>query len=157
MHAEFIKIDLEKEVDRLVEMEAKIFSPSDRLLAKHFEGTECYWVVADGVIVGCTAFRHNYIVVKELGLISCEGGFYIMSTGIMPEFQGIGLGNKIKEWQISHAKAEGFVRITTMCRENNLRMINLNKKFGFAVSSLVFPNSYHDPEESGIIMYLDIA
>lgn len=155
MIIEFRKIDLEKEVDLLVEMEAKIFSPSDRLRAENFEGTECYWIVTDSVIAGCTSLRNSYIATESYKLIWCEEAIHIVSTGILPEFQGKGFGNQIKEWQISYAKSRCCIVMTTVCRRGNLRMIGLNEKFGFKVSGTV-TNSYHDPEEDGIIMALNL-
>jgi len=155
MHVEIKKIDLEKEVGRLVEIEAQIFSSADRLREEAFEGTECYWMVVDDVIAGCTSLRHNYIVSAEHGLVRCEGSIYIVSTAILPEFQGRGLGNQLKEWQVSYAKAKCFARITTTCRASNLRIIKLNEKFGFKASGII-PNCYHDPEESGTIMKLEL-
>lgn len=155
MDVEIKKIDLAKEVSRLVEIEAQIFSPSDRLREGDFEGTECYWLVVDGVIGGCTALRHDYVVSASRGLVQCAGGIYIVSTGILPEFQGMGLGKKLKAWQISHAKSEGFVSMATMCRASNLRMIRLNEKFGFKATGTI-PSCYRDPEESGTIMELEL-
>ncbi|MFY9457512.1 MAG: GNAT family N-acetyltransferase [Candidatus Spechtbacterales bacterium] len=155
MKIEVRRIDLGTELSRLVEIEARIFSESDRLREVDFEGTECYWFLAGGVIAGCTALRRECVISPSDGLVQCAGGIYIISTAILPEFQGGGLGKKLKAWQIAYAKSEGFVRMATVCRESNARMIGLNKKFGFR-ALYVIPNCYHDPEESGIVMELEL-
>ena len=94
--------------------------------------------------VGCCALQ------EELGT---EGVLCISSTGILPAWQGIGLGRVMKAWQIAYARRHGYVRVVTETRAGNERMIRLNRTFGFQIVRTT-PGCYFDPEEAAVEMEL---
>jgi ribosomal protein S18 acetylase RimI-like enzyme len=84
-----------------------------------------------------------------------KGTLYIASTGIIPEFQSVGLGRLMKAWQVSYARYHSFRRIVTNCRKSNVAMIGLNKGFGFRVTRTT-PHYYSDPDEPTVVMELTL-
>jgi ribosomal protein S18 acetylase RimI-like enzyme len=142
MNIEFHKANIPEEIDALLEFDRKVFAsfPADLFDPEEWADYESYWMVADGKTVGCTAFMHD---------VDYDGGprpktLYIASTGVLPEFQGRGLGTKQKQWQIEYARKHGFEVMVTNMRESNIPSIKLNEKFGFKRRTLV-PDYYSDP------------
>jgi ribosomal-protein-alanine N-acetyltransferase len=84
------------------------------------------------------------------------GYLHIVSTGVLPEARGRGLGRKQKEWQIEYAQALGFEVIVTNIRRSNARMIHLNRQFGFEVRQ-IHSGFYEDPKEDAIVMERRVA
>ena len=78
-----------------------------------------------------------------------SGSLYIASTGIHPDFQGMGFGQLLKNWQVIYARYRGFERIVTNTRKSNSAMIALNRKFGFRIIRTT-PRYYSDPVESTV-------
>jgi Acetyltransferase (GNAT) family len=108
-------------------------------------------MIVDGRTVGCSAFLHD-VDYDEQPRPKC---LWIVSTGILPEIQGQGLGSMQKEWQIEYARQRGFELIVTNMRKSNTRIIRLNKKFGFMTRELV-SGYYSDPEEAAVVMELKL-
>jgi ribosomal protein S18 acetylase RimI-like enzyme len=82
-----------------------------------------------------------------------RGSLYIVTTGILPTFQGLGFGGLLKSWQLLYAGRHGFTRVVTNTRKGNRRMIRLNEQFGFNVLRTT-PNYYEDPREPTVVMEL---
>jgi ribosomal protein S18 acetylase RimI-like enzyme len=85
-----------------------------------------------------------------------EGCLHIVSTGVLPEARGRGLGRKQKEWQLEFARREGFHTIVTNMRRSNAQIIHLNGELGFEERK-IHPNFYVDPQEDGIVMERHIS
>ena len=143
------------EIDALCDVDRRIFHahPGD-LFSRAFwaGGCEAYWMIVNGQIVGCSAFLPNY---DHRG--RNPGCLYISSTGILPEFRRQGFGRKQKEWQIEHARQNGFSRIVTNMRASNMAIIALNKSLGFAVHEIVPTGMYNSPEEAAVVMELTLG
>ena len=78
------------------------------------------------------------------------------STGILPEFQGRGLGRKQKEWQVGYARDHGFSAIVTNMRKSNVKIKRLNESVGFKFRCLE-ADYYHEPDEAAVVMELSLA
>jgi len=98
-------------------------------------------------IVGCSAFIRNV----DYDDAPREGCLHIVSTGVLPEARGRGLGRKQKEWQFEFARREGFHTIVTNMRRSNAQIIHLNSELGFEERK-IHPNFYVDPQEDAIVM-----
>jgi ribosomal protein S18 acetylase RimI-like enzyme len=101
--------------------------------------------------VGCSAFQCN-VDYDEEPKVGC---LYVASTGILPEFQGKGLGRKQKEWQIEDARNHGFSVIATNMRQSNAPIIHLNQSLGFKFRTSE-ADYYHDPDEPAVVMELSL-
>ena len=114
-------------------------------------------MIVDGVRAGCCAFERHADFQEDLRGDGrnprLRGSLYIASTGILPRLQGRGLGAVLKTWQIAYARCHGFTRILANTRKSNLRMIGLNRKFGFRVVRIT-RGYYHDPVEATVVMEL---
>ena len=136
------------EMGLLCELDVKIFGDEDAFDTHDlWEGLEAFFIVVDGLIVGSIALRHNTDVAEsyESDYVDLPGSLYIVSTGILPEWQGRGIGSKIKAWQIEYAQTSGSVRIVTNARTSNLRSIKLNRKFGLQIIRSI-PGWYGDED-----------
>jgi ribosomal protein S18 acetylase RimI-like enzyme len=153
MNVEFRKVIIPDEIEPLCEFDRIAFAPfpADLFDAEEWAEYESYWMISDGRTVGCSAFVHD-VDYDEQPRPKC---LWIVSTGILPEFQGQGLGSKQKQWQIEYARQRGFEMIVTNMRQSNSRIIRLNEKFGFTTRELV-PGYYDDPEEAAIVMELKL-
>ena len=153
-HIEFKEAVLPPELDDLLEFDRKVFAefPEDLFTEEDWAQYHSYWMFADGVKVGCSAFQYHADIDGE----PRPRCLYIVSTGILPEYQGKGLGRKQKEWQIEHARKNGFRSIVTNMREGNQRIIQLNKALGFRFRGKV-PDYYTAPVEPAIVMELSLA
>jgi ribosomal protein S18 acetylase RimI-like enzyme len=153
MNVEFSKAKIPEEIDALLEFDRKVFSafPTDLFSPEEWAEYESYWAIADGETVGCTALIHNVDYDEK----PRPKSLYVASTGVLPEFQGLGLGTKQKQWQIDYAKQHGFTLIVTNMRESNIKSIKLNEKFGFNRRTLV-PEYYLDPTEKALVMELEL-
>jgi ribosomal protein S18 acetylase RimI-like enzyme len=142
------------EIQALCDFDRKVFGsyPDDLFSAEDWAELESYWVTADGVIAGCTALRQNVDYTED----PKPGSLYVESTGILPTWQGQGLGTRVKAWQLEYARRNGFRTIVTNARESNVASVRLNQKFGFGIREIV-PNYYSSPAESAIVLELLIT
>jgi len=151
VNIEFRRVALPGELNDLLDFDRLIFGafPSDLFGPEDWKGYESYWMLVDGIRVGCTAFQPDVDYDWE----PRPGSLYIVSTGVLPEFQGQGLGRSQKEWQIEYARRHDFSAIVTNMRRSNTRIIQLNKSLGFKVRGL-HDGYYQNPEEAAIVMEL---
>lgn len=138
----------------LAEMDSRIFSASDAFPGDVWEDLISYWVILDGERIGSISMKH------DSGYWSGEyparpGCVYIASTGLLPEWRGKGLGEKLKAWEVDYARRLGFKVAVTNCRESNKKIIGLNKKFGFRAVK-THPNYYECPTEDSVVMELKL-
>jgi len=158
MKTEFRKAVLPTDLNRLVAFDHKVFRKADWFPKSEWKSYESYWMVVDGVAVGCCAFEH-YVDFQEdhgNGHVPLRGSLYISTTGILPRLQGKGFGRLLKSWQIAYARHHGFNRIVTNHRASNRRIIELNKAFGFRIIRRQKALYYEDPPEPTVVMELKL-
>jgi GNAT superfamily N-acetyltransferase len=153
MNIEFRKAIIPDEIEALYKFDHIAFEsfPADLFDLEEWAEYESYWMIVDGTTVGCSAFPHN-VDYDERPRPKC---LWIVSTGILPELWGQGLGTKQKAWQIEYARQRGFELIVTNMRQSNIRIIKLNEKFGFKLREVV-PGYYDDPDEAAVVMELKV-
>ncbi len=154
-----VKADLETERDDLIDFDKQIFPDEswiDCLEQEWFQDIlEAWWVFVGDVRAGCVVFVRGINVNKAGFSIRNKRYLWIASTGLLPEFRGRGIGKTLKAWQIAYAREEGFQKLVTQCRVSNARMIGINKRFGFQ-ERRIYPGSYQNPEEDGVVMELKL-
>ena len=159
MITEFHKAIVPDEIRSLMAFDRKVFPKSDRFEAAYWNVCEPYWMVVDGVRVGCCAFEEHVDFQDDTSRDGLNrrrpGSLYICSTGILPKFQGKGFGGLLKSWEISFARYHGFKRMVTNTRKRNAKMIALNRKFGFRMIRTT-PRYYSDPVDSTVVMELSL-
>ena len=153
MVVEFRRAVLPEDGAELWKLDVEIFG-KDAFAPEDWLSLESYWIVVDGRVAGCAAFIPDVEFQEDLrgdGENAAQRGtVYIQSTGLLREYRGRGLGKRIKEWEIEHARRNGFHRILTNCRESNAAMISINEKFGFrAIRST--PGYYEDGEATVVM------
>ena len=131
-----------------------MFPPADAFHPEQWEHLESYWMILDEKRVGCCAFERHADFEEDPGapLPQRRGSLYIVSTGILEQWRGKGLGDRFKRWQIGWARRHGFTRIVTNSRRSNRAMIRLNQKHGFRVIRLTAGPYYSNPAERAVVM-----
>lgn len=156
MPLEFRKPQLPDDCARLRELDIRLFG-DDAFGEATWLNVETYWILLDGRVIGCTAFIHDVDFQEDFQgngeNVPRKGTLYILTTGILPEYRGSGLGGEIKAWQIEYAKHNGFRRIVTNCRESNSAILSLNRKYGFRVVRTTTAY-YENPVECTVVMEL---
>ena len=157
MHTEFRPVDPAREVRALLVFDRKVFGSADAYSAEMWRAYESYWMFVDGKKVGCCAFERDHDFRDDLGESDppLKGTLHITSTGLLPKYQGLGLGTLMKAWQVAFARRHGFTRLVTASRKSNVRMIALNKKFGFQAIR-VTPRYYREPVEAILVQELKL-
>jgi GNAT superfamily N-acetyltransferase len=116
-----------------------------------------WWMTFDGRKVGCCAFIHNIDFQEDVREDGTNphllGSLYIATTGILPGFQGLGLGRLLKSWQVCFARRHKFTRLVTNMRSRNHTMIRLNTEIGFQIIRTT-PDYYRRPREATVVMEL---
>jgi ribosomal protein S18 acetylase RimI-like enzyme len=155
MRIEFRQAKIPTEIQTLARFDKKIFG-SDAFPRDAWRIYHAWWMLLDGQKIGCSAFLQNVDFQPDINIEKNPrrpGSLYIASTGILPKFQGYGLGKLLKSWQIAHARYRRFERIVTNTRQSNKAMIDLNRQFGFRKIQTV--RHYHqNPQESTVVMEL---
>lgn len=101
-----------------------------------------YFVIKDGnVIVG---FAGYWKVIDEA---------HITTIAVEPDRQGAGLGRKLMESLLDHARQAGIACVTLEVRAGNQRAIALYEKLGF-VACGVRKRYYADTKEDAVVMWL---
>src|SRR3989344_7848684 len=146
------------ELSFLCELDQKIFSPPDAFDSPElWEDLEIFFITVNGIPVGSTAFQHNCDVADTFDSESLPdvGSVYLVTTGLLPEWRHLGIGKKVKAWQIRYARDRQFKRIVTNVRASNRHSIHLNKQFGF-VEIKRTPCYYTDPDEEAVVLELNL-
>jgi len=160
MKTEFRKASIPAELRSLQAFDRKVFRKSDLFPAAYWSICESYWMLVDGVKVGCCAFERHVDFQQDLRADGSnpfmEGSLYISTTGILPRFQSRGFGRLMKQWQIAYARYHGFTRIVTNTRKRNVAMIALNRKFHFRIVRTT-PRYYDHPTDATVVMELPLA
>jgi ribosomal protein S18 acetylase RimI-like enzyme len=161
MHTELRRAILPRELHSLVLFDHKAFHkyPADWFDRDYWEACDPWWMIVNNRKVGCCAFEPNVDFQQDIradGMNTrLRGSLYIVTTGILPVFQGQGFGRLLKSWQLSYARTYGFNRIVTNTRVSNRPMIGLNKRFGFKILRTT-PGYYDQPREGTVVMELPL-
>lgn len=154
---EFRKALIPDEIRDLRAFDRKVFLKADLFSTKEWREYESYWMIVEGTAVGCCAFQPNVDFQEDIREDDLnppkKGSLYVTTTGVLPKFQRMGLGQMFKGGQIAYAKYHGFNRIVTNSREGNTAMISLNRKFGFQIIRET-PGYYSDPTDATVFMEL---
>lgn len=149
------------ELKKLAKLDLRMFNMEDAFGVDDWR--ECddgaiFWVLFRGRRIGSIAFGLNVEVgdsFKEEETPS-PGSLYLVSTALIPRYQGRGIGTFLKSWEIQWARKHGFDRICTNCRASNAGSLRLNKKFGFRVTGRK-PRYYKKPVEDAIVLKLRLT
>lgn len=155
MDIQIQKADPVKDMRHLCQMDWIIFDSEAFIFPEHWNGLECFLVLVDGERAGSFAFRHNSAIARGYDdeYPDVPGSLYIVTTGLLPEFQRQGIGSFVKKWQIDYAKSHDFEVINTHCRAGNRASYRLNTKYGFVYIGRI--NDYYDePTEDAIVLEL---
>ncbi len=157
MQTEFRKAVLPLELRSLVAFDRKVFSRSDCFPASDWAGYKSFWLSVENHQIGCCAFLEHVGFAQDIREDGVnprrKGSLYIVTTGILPAFQGCGFGHLLKSFQVAYAKHNGFTRIVTNTRKKNAAMIALNKKHHFEVIRTT-PQYYSEPTDATVVMEL---
>ena len=150
---DFQQATLPADLNELLDFDRRIFAqfPDDLFNAEEWYSCYTYWMLVDGIKVGCCALEWH-VDFDETPRKDC---LYLASTGVLPEYQGKGFGRKQKEWQIEYARSNRFSSVVTNMRASNDRIIRLNEAVGFRFRERV-ADYYATPTEAAIVMELSI-
>ena len=160
MKTEFREAQLPREIRSLVAFDRTVFSESDSFHPSDWATYKSFWMIVDGKKIGCCAFQEHVEFQQDIRSDQAnpkrKGWLYIVTTGILPEFQRRGFGSLLKSYQIAYAYRNGFTRIVTNTRKRNAAMLALNRKYHFQVVRTT-PRYYSDPIDSTVVMELRLA
>ena len=155
MTTEFRRVDPKRELRSLIAFDHKTFRKSDWFSAEQWRTFESYWLLVDGRKTGCCAIDRHSDFQDDLRGDGIDppmrGCLHIVSTGILPRYQGKGFGTLLKAWQVAFARHHGFARLVSCSRKSNRAMIDLNRKFGFRTVRTT-RGYYSGPVESAVVM-----
>jgi GNAT superfamily N-acetyltransferase len=135
---------METEHAELVEMEAEIFST---YRFEDWSGYTVFWMIVRDCKVGSIAFVSDLTVGPSWDTDSdSPGTLWLVSIGVLPSFQSLGIGTEAMQWMIDWARSHDFQRLTSNFRFGNVASRRLHTKCGFR-SVRVIPNYYPDPTE----------
>lgn len=162
MRTEFRRATVAGDLRSLIAFDHKAFHdfPSDWFDREAWEECEAWWMLIDGKKVGCCAFQRHRDFREDIGTDGMNpylpGSLYIVTTGILPQARGLGLGRLLKCWQIAYARHHRFSRIVTNTRKRNRAMIGLNRSVGFRTIRTT-PHYYQAPDEPTVVMELRLT
>jgi len=155
MKTEFRKAVIPDDVRSLRAFDRQVFRRDDWFGTEDWRTYESWWMVVEGVRVGCCAFEPNVDFQEDVRADgtnpAMKGSLYISTTGILPRVQQSGLGRLFKSWQIAYARFHGFRRIVTNCRRRNTAIVDLNKSFGFRIIRTT-PRYYSGPIDATVVL-----
>lgn len=77
-------------------------------------------------------FSYFYKAFSKLGLLK-NNEYYISNIAIYPQFRGLGIGSKLLYYTENLAKEKGCNKLVLEVEKENLRAINIYKKFGLKI------------------------
>ena len=94
-------------------------------------------------------------VVGYIGYMTIADEADIINIGILPEYRGLGIGNKLMDTMIQCLKENNATCVHLEVRKSNNVAISLYKKYGF-IDTGVSKNHYKNPTEDAIRMSLTL-
>ncbi|MBI2302837.1 MAG: ribosomal protein S18-alanine N-acetyltransferase [Armatimonadetes bacterium] len=92
--------------------------------------------------------------VVAFGSITCTAGqAYIPTLGVLPTHRGTGLGGRVLDAMLAHARAEGCVEVVLEVRSRNTIARRLYEGRGFVVVG-IRRAYYEDPFDDAVVMRL---
>jgi ribosomal protein S18 acetylase RimI-like enzyme len=152
VRVEFAPAVLPDDLRRLMAFDRRVFPKADLFDADYWRQCESWWLLVEGVRAGCCALERNTDLTAT-GERTRPGCAYVATTGILPRFQGRGLGRLMKDWQIAWAMHNALRRLVGVTRKSNKAMIRLNRSCGFREVRTI-PDYYAD--EAGIVMAIKL-
>ena len=160
MKTEFRAVLLPRELRSLVAFDRAVFSESDSFHPSDWAAYKSFWMIVENKKIGCCAFLEDVEFLQDIRSDGAnprrKGSLYIVTTGILPAFQGRGFGNLLKSFEIAYAMRNGFTRIVTNTRKRNAAMLALNRKYHFQVVR-TSPRYYSDPTDATVVMEFVVA
>jgi ribosomal protein S18 acetylase RimI-like enzyme len=146
MGFEFKKAILPRELPDVLAFDARVFTQTGDIWDRDdWVEHEVYWMLVNGVRVGCCALQGDVDYDGEPKTDS----LLIASVGISPERRNEGLGTRFTAWQIEHARKRGYATIVATTRESNAAMIAVYEKLGFIVRCMT--DYYEEPKERAVV------
>ena len=147
------RVSTQREHELLVDMDRRMFRPSDMFGIKDFQQGLCWLIVCNGEPAGSIVMLPDIDLDSEAHEIVMPKSLYIASTGILPAWQRHRLGSIAKAFELSYAKTHGFTTMVTMCRSRNAAMLRINERFGFVPRHCV-PDVYDQPRDDAVVLEL---
>jgi len=63
--------------------------------------------------------------------------YFLAHLGVLPQFEGLGLGRQLLQWAEDRGRAAGLGKITLTVDADNVRAIRLYERAGFSISGTV--------------------
>lgn len=115
---------------------------------------ETHWIIVDGAKAGFTTFQLHRTVADTYDQDELHevGTMYILVVALKPEFRGKGLGTRVKQWHIEHARKHGDIqKLVSNHRVSNTASYRFNLKAGYVLVG-VKPGYYPSPREDSNVM-----
>ncbi|MBI2035989.1 MAG: GNAT family N-acetyltransferase [Candidatus Liptonbacteria bacterium] len=157
MDLEIRKADSIMDATALLDLDQKTFPKADAFSDPSiWLGLQCFllWYGKQPIASFALALNrdHRWKIDKR---IYTPKSIFIVTTGILPAYQGMKLGRVLKEFQIAYTRLNGFHKIEATARVSNERIITLNKRFGFKEKEII-SEFYENPAEDMVVLELKL-
>lgn len=144
-----------EEIDLLCKLDVQIFENDAFDTPELWEDLETFFILANKVIVGSIALRPNTGIAEnfDADYLPQTGSIYIVSIGLLPAWQGRGIGKQVMQWIIEYARKNNFTVIVSNIRASNIRSILLHQGAGFRIARLIL-GYYNEPKEDTVVLEL---
>lgn len=78
-------------------------------------------------------------IFSEMARDHLPNSLYLNCIGVLPEFQGLGLGSQLLDWSLETAKRKGTSSLSLHAWGDNHGAIALYQRFGFTLKRTFFP------------------
>lgn len=155
MNLSIIRSNTTTETTYLIEMQLAVlphelpFPPS----VWREQPIEAYWIIVNNTKVGLIATESNFEPGENYEADSwpAPGSLYLILIGLVPEWQGKGLGRVGMEWLKAHALSRGFSRVVSNLRTDNTPSMKLHLRSGFSGVD-VRKDYYSNPTEDSPVL-----
>lgn len=160
MNLEIRKANPETESEQLSAMQVAVL-PDEKPFPKDIwmeEKIETWWVMMDGEKVGIVSIEMDSAPgsTYESDSEPSPGSIYLILIGLIPKWQGIGLGKVAMNWLKTKARTTyGCSRIVSNLRPSNTCSVDLHAGEGFRVIGYK-PDYYPNPIEGSLVLELKL-
>lgn len=146
------------EIGTLLKLDAQTFQEADVITSEdewlyYWKGALCYFLSVGSTLAGSLvlcAHKGMWDEEKEI-LTDVPGCVHLVSIGILPEFQGRGLGSLLMTLGITHARVGGFSKVVSVIRPSNIASRKLHERFGFRKTGTTISGYFEEPDEPGVM------